>query len=124
MLTVRAGPAELGSQPFGLQLILSHFIFIHDEQLLSGVDSVVFFIVVLLFFTLFFVVFFMVRHDLLVFLLLSISNCLLKRGVEFLDPTLDAAQMEGLVALFAVPDGTSGIDDVCTDSALLSTITH
>ena len=42
-------------------------------------------------------------------------------GVQLLDPSLDAAEMEWLAALLAVPDGAALIDWVRADDALLGT---
>ena len=49
----------------------------------------------------------------------SLMVVLLKRLVEFEDPALDAAEMERLATLPAVPQGTSLVDLVATDDALL-----
>jgi len=54
--------------------------------------------------------------------LLVLADVLLERLVEFLDPALDAAKMEGLAALLAVPEGAALVDRVVADHALLLTL--
>jgi hypothetical protein len=42
--------------------------------------------------------------------------------VEFLDPALDAPQVEGLMALVAVPNGPTLVDGVLANNALLGAL--
>ena len=51
--------------------------------------------------------------------LFVLLDLLLERFIEFLDPALDAAQMERLMALLAIPDSTALIDRVLTDDTIL-----
>jgi len=52
------------------------------------------------------------------FFFFVVSDCLLKRLVEFLNPALDTSKMEGLATLLAIPESTSLVDRILTDHAL------
>lgn len=55
-------------------------------------------------------------------LFFPLTNVLLKRLVEFIDPTLYAAKVEWLAALFAIPKGRSLVNRVLADEAVLSAL--
>jgi len=98
VVAVRAGPAEEGHQLLGLPVRF-------------GVLSLVFFSVV-------------VRTVILrvaIFSLLSflLSYVLLQAFVELLDPPLDAAQVERLAALLAVPERAFLVDLILADDTFL-----
>ena len=65
-----------------------------------------------LFFTLLITV---ILHNTSLLFLFIFANSVLKRLVELLDPTLDAAEMEWLAALLTVPDGASLVNRVLAD---------
>lgn len=48
-----------------------------------------------------------------------VADVLLQTFVEFLDPTLDAAKVEGLAALLAIPSCATLVNLVLADDALL-----
>ena len=54
--------------------------------------------------------------------LFILANSVLKRLVELLDPTLDAAEMERLATLLAAPNGASLVDGVLADQTFLCTL--
>lgn len=62
----------------------------------------------------------MLVHDFALFFFLLIADVLLQRFVEFLDPPLNAAEMERSVALRAIPDGTPLVNLVGADCAFLA----
>lgn len=70
--------------------------------------------------------FFIVSNPLLDFRLLLFLFVIFRDGiladVELSNPSLDAPQMEWLIALLTVPDGASLIDGVRTDDTLLSSL--
>lgn len=63
-----------------------------------------------------------VLYDTSLLFLFVIANVLLQALVEFLNPALDATEMEWLAALLAVPNGAALVDRVVTDHALLGAL--
>jgi hypothetical protein len=55
-------------------------------------------------------------------LLLILSNVLLEGLVEFRNPAFDAAQVEWLAALFAIPQSRTLVDRVLANNAFLSAL--
>ena len=62
----------------------------------------------------------LVLHNASLRLLLIVPYILLETFVEFLDPSLYATEMEGLMALLAVPESAALVDRIVADDALLS----
>lgn len=77
-----------------------------------------FFIVIGEFLQIIFVVLFFFL-DLIINPVLTIDRLLLR--LQSLDPSFDATKMERLVALLAVPNSRSLIDNICADRAFLGT---
>lgn len=73
----------------------------------------------------FFTLFVTVIHDytsLLLFLI--VANSVFQRLVELLNPAFDAAKMEGLAALLAIPEGATLVNHVVADQALLGALSQ